>query len=71
MSFSFTDSDFKQQRLKAWQPILTASSVLPVFLVIGLVFLPLGIALLVASDEVGELASCNGLFFSDHLRFFT
>jgi len=58
------NSDFKQQRLKAWQPILTASSVLPMFFCIGIIFLPLGIALLVASNEVLEkiidYTNCNG-----------
>jgi hypothetical protein len=29
------DSDFKQQRLPAWHPILTAGTVLPTFFVIG------------------------------------
>ncbi|XP_031561350.1 cell cycle control protein 50A-like isoform X2 [Actinia tenebrosa] len=49
-----SDTAFKQQRLKAWQPILTASTALPVFFVVGFVFVPIGIVLLVASDGVQE-----------------
>jgi len=46
---------FKQQRLKAWQPILTPKTVLPTFFVVGLLFLPLGIGLLVTSQQVQEI----------------
>ena len=48
------DSAFKQQRLPAWQPVLTAGTVLPTFFVIGIAFIPVGIALLYFSDEVRE-----------------
>ena len=48
----------KQQRLAAWQPILTAGTVLPAIFLIGLVFMPLGGALLYFSLSV-----------SYHLRF--
>ncbi|KAK2566171.1 Cell cycle control protein 50A [Acropora cervicornis] len=46
-----SNSNFKQQRLRAWQPILTASTALPLFFVIGVVFIPIGAVLLVASDK--------------------
>ncbi|XP_071533417.1 cell cycle control protein 50A [Panulirus ornatus] len=46
---------FKQQRLPAWQPILTADTVLPAFFLIGLLFVPLGAALLFFSRSVQEL----------------
>lgn len=49
-----SDSAFKQQRLPAWQPILTAGTVLPTFFVIGIAFIPVGIGLLYFSDEVRE-----------------
>lgn len=49
-----SDSAFKQQRLPAWQPILTAGTVLPTFFVIGIAFIPVGIGLLYFSDEVKE-----------------
>ncbi|KAM3963890.1 cell cycle control protein 50A-like isoform 1-T1 [Aphomia sociella] len=48
------DSAFKQQRLPAWQPILTAGTVLPTFFVIGIAFIPVGVGLLYFSDEVKE-----------------
>lgn len=46
---------FRQQRLKAWQPILTPKSVLPLFFTIGIIFAPIGGLLLYASAEVKEL----------------
>uniref|UniRef100_A0A1B6EAH3 Uncharacterized protein n=1 Tax=Clastoptera arizonana TaxID=38151 RepID=A0A1B6EAH3_9HEMI len=49
------DSAFKQQKLPAWQPILTAGTVLPTFFVIGLAFIPVGVGLLYFSDKVGEI----------------
>ncbi|XP_011311300.1 cell cycle control protein 50A [Fopius arisanus] len=49
-----SDSAFKQQRLPAWQPILTAGTVLPTFFVIGIAFIPAGIGLLYFSEEVRE-----------------
>uniref|UniRef100_A0A3B5M0C9 Cell cycle control protein n=1 Tax=Xiphophorus couchianus TaxID=32473 RepID=A0A3B5M0C9_9TELE len=45
---------FKQQRLPAWQPILTAGTVLPAFFVIGLLFIPIGIGLYVTSNNIKE-----------------
>lgn len=49
-----SDSAFKQQRLPAWQPVLTAGTVLPTFFVIGILFIPVGVGLLYFSDEVSE-----------------
>ncbi|KAI3364626.1 hypothetical protein L3Q82_011406, partial [Scortum barcoo] len=46
---------FKQQRLPAWQPILTAGTVLPAFFIIGLLFIPVGIGLYVTSNNIKEL----------------
>ena len=34
----FADTAFKQQRLKAWQPILTPKTVLPTLFIIGILF---------------------------------
>ncbi|CAI5769704.1 cycle control 50A [Podarcis lilfordi] len=45
---------FKQQRLPAWQPILTAGTVLPAFFVIGLIFIPIGIGIFVTSNNIRE-----------------
>jgi hypothetical protein len=46
------DSSFRQQRLKAWQPILTPATVLPTFLLVGILFVPLGGVLLYGSNQV-------------------
>lgn len=45
---------FKQQKLPAWQPILTAKSILPGFFVIAVIFIPVGAVLLTASQDVIE-----------------
>ncbi|GAA5984786.1 hypothetical protein JCM11641_002740 [Rhodosporidiobolus odoratus] len=45
---------FRQQRLKAWQPILTPATVLPTFFLIGIIFVPLGGVLLWGSNQVKE-----------------
>ncbi|GAA5952832.1 hypothetical protein JCM8115_002362 [Rhodotorula mucilaginosa] len=45
---------FKQQRLKAWQPILTPATVLPTFFLIGIIFVPLGGVLLWGSNKVHD-----------------
>lgn len=50
-----SDSKFKQQALPAWQPILTAGTVLPTFFVIGLAFVPIGIGLMYFSNGVNEV----------------
>jgi len=48
------ESAFKQQKLPAWQPILTAGTVLPTFFFIGIAFVPIGIGLLFSSNSVQE-----------------
>lgn len=49
------NSKFKQQQLPAWQPILTAGTVLPTFFVIGIAFIPIGIGLFFFSNQVKEI----------------
>jgi len=46
---------FRQQRLKAWQPILTPKTVLPLFFIVGIIFAPIGGLLLYASAKVQEI----------------
>ncbi|KAI9777002.1 MAG: hypothetical protein M1839_009146 [Geoglossum umbratile] len=46
---------FRQQRLKAWQPILTPKTVLPLFFIVGIIFAPIGGLLLWASSQVQEI----------------
>lgn len=53
-SVQLADTAFKQQRLKAWQPILTPATVLPTFFLIGVIFLPLGGVLLWGSNKVHD-----------------
>jgi len=49
------DTPFKQQKLKAWQPLLTPKNVIPIFFIIGIIFTPIGIALYLASESVDEI----------------
>ena len=59
-----TDNDFYQQRLKAWQPILTPKWVVVTFLTIGIPFVIIGFLLKNASDAVsGELDAGAVLVF--------
>uniref|UniRef100_A0A8C4Q722 Cell cycle control protein n=1 Tax=Eptatretus burgeri TaxID=7764 RepID=A0A8C4Q722_EPTBU len=66
---------FKQQRLPAWQPILTAGTVLPAFFVIAIIFIPLGIGLLITSNNIrekeGQVYMYYGLsnFYQNHRRY--
>jgi hypothetical protein len=48
------DTDFRQQRLKAHHPILTPKPVILTFLIVGIVFIPIGAALVAASQSVKE-----------------
>lgn len=47
---------FRQQRLKAWQPILTPKTVLPLFFIVAIIFAPIGGLLLYASNKVQEIS---------------
>ncbi|KAJ7090183.1 cell cycle control protein [Mycena belliarum] len=49
------DTAFKQQRLKAWQPILTPKTVLPTLFIIGILFAPIGGLLIWGSSLVSEM----------------
>nr|XP_019953623.1 PREDICTED: cell cycle control protein 50A-like [Paralichthys olivaceus] len=46
---------FTQQRLPAWQPMLSAGIVIPGFVIIGLVFIGIGVALFVTSQSITVL----------------
>eukprot|EP00286_Rhodomonas_abbreviata_P027994 CAMPEP_0181306974 /NCGR_PEP_ID=MMETSP1101-20121128/10603_1 /TAXON_ID=46948 /ORGANISM="Rhodomonas abbreviata, Strain Caron Lab Isolate" /LENGTH=400 /DNA_ID=CAMNT_0023413101 /DNA_START=18 /DNA_END=1223 /DNA_ORIENTATION=+ len=50
------ESAFKQQKLKAWQPILSPKWVIGSFLLVGAVFIPIGVAVLIASGQVLDLS---------------
>lgn len=46
---------FRQQRLKAWQPILTPKTVIPLLILLGCIFGPLGAAILNTTYNVQNL----------------
>lgn len=48
------DTKFKQQKLDAWQPILTPGWVIGTFILMGIVFIPIGASLLVTSQSKVE-----------------
>jgi len=48
------DSDFHQQNLKAWQPLLTPGWVIATFFVVGIIFVPIGAVIIDASAKVVE-----------------
>ncbi|KAJ7756781.1 cell cycle control protein [Mycena maculata] len=50
-----THTAFKQQRLKAWQPILTPKTVLPTLFLIGILFGPIGGLLIWGSSLVSQI----------------
>jgi len=52
-----SNTDFKQQKLPAWQPILTPIPVIVSFLIIGVIFIPVGYVLFLASESVTEVIS--------------
>lgn len=43
---------FRQQKLKAWQPIMTPLKVVAIFMVIGITFIPAGVSMMNSSDAV-------------------
>lgn len=64
------NSAFKQQRLPAWSPSLTAQTVLPTFYILSLVCLFLGIWLLITVQNTYELkVRCFFYFFFIKCQF--
>lgn len=51
-----TDNAFNQQRLKAYNPVFSARMVIPLLIVIGVVFVPLGAAMWLASHRIEDFA---------------
>lgn len=43
---------FRQQKLPAWQPIMTPLKVVAIFVMIGVAFVPTGVTLLRTSNNV-------------------
>ena len=52
--YVWPDTDFQQQRLRAWQPALTPRWVVSMFVLLGVLFIPIGAALVYASTTVYE-----------------
>ncbi|TKR70513.1 hypothetical protein L596_022535 [Steinernema carpocapsae] len=48
------DSLLRQQRLPAWQPILSARTIISMMFLVGIAFIPIGVVLYLASAGVGE-----------------
>ena len=46
------DTDFRQQRLPAWQPVMSPPYVVGCFVVTGIIFVIIGVLVVVASDSV-------------------
>lgn len=46
--------DFRQQKLKAWQPIMTPWKVIVLFIAIGIAFIPTGTTLLGKANDVRQ-----------------
>jgi len=57
------DTAFKQQRLKAWQPILTPKVFLPTFFILGVLFAPLGGLLIWGSNLVSGFSCADSLTY--------
>eukprot|EP01062_Namystynia_karyoxenos_P076355 TRINITY_DN7476_c0_g1_i1.p1 TRINITY_DN7476_c0_g1~~TRINITY_DN7476_c0_g1_i1.p1 ORF type:complete len:543 (+),score=142.79 TRINITY_DN7476_c0_g1_i1:99-1631(+) len=58
------DTDFKQQRLPTWQPLLTPHWVISCFVLIAAVFIPIGALVLIASGENIEVK----VRYDDHVK---
>uniref|UniRef100_A0A914LS53 Cell cycle control protein 50A n=1 Tax=Meloidogyne incognita TaxID=6306 RepID=A0A914LS53_MELIC len=63
------DTRLRQQRLPAWQPILDAKTVIPVFITISLLFIPVGIVLIITSNSVKEWAQYYDIACENQLKF--
>ncbi|KAK6458030.1 putative brefeldin-a sensitivity protein [Scheffersomyces xylosifermentans] len=64
------DNAFRQQRLRAYNPVFTAKTVIPILIAIAIVFVPLGAAMWYGSDRVQDISidysQCENLASSDH-----
>ncbi|KAG5417640.1 LEM3 [Candida metapsilosis] len=50
-----SDHPFRQQRLRAYNPVLTAKTVIPLLIAIAIVFVPLGAAMWYASHKIQDI----------------
>jgi hypothetical protein len=76
-----TDTNFGQQRMKAWQPVVTFKQVILIFALIAIVFIPVGAGIIAVSNTVVDYEArydnlapdSNGvtsfdLLISDHMK---
>ena len=61
------DTALKQQRMKAWNPILHPVYVIASLLIIGAVFIPTGIELLKISDSVVEIVKTYDSYYEENI----
>ncbi len=61
---------FRQQRLKAYNPVMTAKTVIPLLIIIAIIFVPLGAGMWYASHTVQDISIdyslCEKLASFDH-----
>lgn len=66
------DNAFQQQRLRAYNPVFTAKTVIPLFILIAVIFAPLGAGMWYASHSVRDLAidysQCEKLASTDYFQ---
>jgi hypothetical protein len=60
-SSTFTATPLRQQKLPAWQPALTAWTVIPAYLIVGMVFVLIGVVLINVSANVQEHVSARAV----------
>lgn len=64
------ENAFTQQRLRAYNPVLTAKTVIPLLIAIAVIFVPLGAAMWYASDRIQDFAidysQCENLAKEGH-----
>jgi hypothetical protein len=53
---------FRQQKLRAWQPIMTPLKVVAIFMVIGITFIPTGVSLIKSSNAVSWCSALNKVY---------
>lgn len=58
------DDPFRQQRMKAWQPIMTPWKVIILFTTIGIAFIPTGTTLLSSSNKVCVIMTFQPRFYA-------
>jgi hypothetical protein len=61
------DTALKQQRMKAWNPILDPVYVIASLIIIGVAFVPVGVKLLQISDDVVEMTKTYDSYYENKI----